>query len=188
MRISSLRPIVALSAGLIALVSQAMDVDSGYDAIGLAKAVASPQLSAFSFQPSIEGWARLRGIDLSKVPETREALLTLRAKGIKTCVFLRRSVKDWKVSYLPADLSEAYEHGRKLGAAFGDLVDAWEIDNEPDLGFVPESAERYTAFLKATYLGLQRGFAEAKEQSGKSKVQSAQPLAPRLRSLRSTVR
>jgi hypothetical protein len=154
-------------------------LDSGYDAIGLAKSLNNTQVSGFRFQVSPEGWMRLRGIDLTMVAETREALLTLRAKGIKTCVFLRRSIKDWKVSYLPADLSEAYEHGRKLGATFGDLVDAWEVDNEPDLGFVPESAERYTAFLKATYLGLQRGFAEAKEQSGKSKVQSAQPLAPR---------
>ena len=154
-------------------------LDCGYDAIGLAKSLNNTQVSGFRFQVSPEGWMRLRGIDLTMVAETREALLTLRAKGIKTCVFLRRSIKDWKVSYLPADLSEAYEHGRKLGATFGDLVDAWEVDNEPDLGFVPESAERYTAFLKATYLGLQRGFAEAKEQSGKSKVQSAQPLAPR---------
>jgi hypothetical protein len=73
------------------------------------------------------------------------------------------------------DLSEAYEHGRKLGATFGDLVDAWEVDNEPDLGFVPESAERYTAFLKAMYLGLQRGFAEAKHQVASSAQRAVDP-------------
>ena len=156
----SLRPIIALFVCLLTATTRALDVDSGMDAIRLEKALAGSQLSAFSPQLSLSGWVRLRGIDLNKVPETREALLKLRSSGIHTCVFLRRSVKDWKVTYLPADLSDAYEHGRKLGATYGDLVDAWEVDNEPDLGFVPESAERYTAFLKAMYLGLKAGSRE----------------------------
>ncbi|MBL9218361.1 MAG: hypothetical protein JNG82_07730 [Opitutaceae bacterium] len=164
MRISSLRPIVALIVGLLTVSARALDIDSGMDAIQLEKTLSSSQLSAFSSQPSLHDWVRLRGIDLGKVPETRGALLNLRAEGIKTCVFLRRAAKDWKVSYLPADLREVYEQGCKLGAAYGDLVDAWEVDNEPDLGFVPESAERYTAFLKTMYLGLQRGIAEAQHR------------------------
>ena len=104
---------------------------------------------------------RIRGVDLAKVDETRYSFLRIRQHGLRTCVMLRMPVRDWKVKYLPDNLSESYEHGRKLGAAFGDVVDAWEIDNEPDLGFVPESSERYTAFLKATYLGLNAGIAEA---------------------------
>jgi hypothetical protein len=223
----SLRGVLILCVCLLTVPMQAMDVDSGMDAIGLAQALSSSQPSAISSQVSgflasvsqgenrghspgrrpvdeprdasrhqqgapggqqhttassqvsVDGWARLRGIDLSKVPETREALLKLHANGIKTCVFLRLSSPDWKRKYLPDDLRESYEHGRKLGAAFGDVVDAWEVDNEPDLGFVPESAERYTAFLKAMYLGIKAGAAEAKEQSGKSKAQGAQPFAPR---------
>ena len=166
----SLRLHIALFISLLSVPIRALDVDSGMDAIRLSHALTSPQLSAFpvrrslggggSLQPSMRGWVRLRGIDLNKVPETREALANLRAKGIKTCVFLRLSSPDWKRKYLPDDLRESYEHGRKLGAAYGDLVDAWEVDNEPDLGFVPESAERYTAFLKAMYLGLKAGSRE----------------------------
>jgi hypothetical protein len=182
MRISSLRPIVALSAGLLAIAAQAMDVDSGHDAIGLAKALTSPQLSAFSLQLSSSSWVRLRGIDLNKVPETREALLTLRAKGIKTCVFLRLSAADWKRKYLPDDLREGYEQGRKLGAAFGDVVDAWEVDNEPDLGFVPESAERYTAFLKAMYLGIKAGAREQRSDGGRQTSDASQQPAGSLNS------
>jgi hypothetical protein len=175
----SLRPIIALLVALLTIPTRALDVDSGMDAIGLAHALTSQQLSGVlasvsqsenrgqapggqqsttaSSKPSMHGWVRLRGIDLNRVLETREALLKLRARGIKTCVFLRRSVKDWKVTYLPSDLTEAYNYGRKLDATYGDLVDAWEVDNEPDLGFVPESSERYTAFLKVTYLGIKAG-------------------------------
>jgi hypothetical protein len=34
------------------------------------------------------------------------------------------------------------------------LVDAWEIENEPDIDFVPDNPESYAAFLKASYLGF----------------------------------
>ena len=147
-------------------------VDSGHDAIGLAK--------IWDYSEQSTRWMRLRGIDLGKVAEIRDALLNLRTNGIKSCVFLRRPAKNWKVSYLPPDLREVYEQGRKLGATYGDLVDAWEVDNEPDLGFVPESAERYTAFLKAMYLGLQRGFAEAQHRvaSSEQRVVVPKSLAP----------
>lgn len=138
-------------------------LDSGLDAISLAKLGISGEVRG--------GWMRLRGVDLAKVPETREALGRLRLAGWRTCVLLRLSVKDWKTKYLPDDLRETYENGRRLGAAFGDLMGAWEVDNEPDLGFVPELAERYTAFLKATYLGLKAGIAEAEEQRAKSRAQ-----------------
>jgi hypothetical protein len=37
---------------------------------------------------------------------------------------------------------------------YGDVVDAWEIDNEPDIGFVSENADNYAANLKACFLGL----------------------------------
>jgi hypothetical protein len=99
--------------------------------------------------------------DRGGVAETRVALAKLRERGLKTCVLLRWPAKDWKVAYLPKNLREVYENGRKLGAAYGDLIDVWEIDNEPDLGAVPEAAERYTAFLKATYLGIKAGALEA---------------------------
>ena len=58
---------------------------------------------------------------------------------------------------LPLDLREAFERGRWLGATYGDLVDGWEIDNEPDIDFGPDNPETYAAFLKAMYLGLHEG-------------------------------
>jgi hypothetical protein len=171
----SLRTTLALFTCLITATARALDVDSGKDAIRLAQAMADLEPKFQSPDPGTQGWARLRGIDLSKTPETREALLKLRSNGIRTCVFLRLSSPDWKRKYLPDDLRESYEHGRKLGTAFGDLVDAWEVDNEPDLGFVPESAERYTAFLKAMYLGLKAGARSARLSDGSYSLSGAKP-------------
>jgi hypothetical protein len=166
----------------------AMDIDTGTDAIGAAKITESGELGAGSLEPT--GWIRLRGADLAKVPATREALGKLRAQGLKTCVMLRWPGKSREQGtqsarhYLPGDLREAYGHGRELGAAYGDLVDAWEVDNEPDLGSVPEAAERYAAFLKANYLGLKAGARDAQttddrgqttEGGGRNTAVSRQP-------------
>ncbi len=58
---------------------------------------------------------------------------------------------------LALDLREAYERGYRFGIHYGDLVDAWEIGNEPDIDFGPDNPETYAAFLKAAYLGLRDG-------------------------------
>ncbi|WP_157772429.1 hypothetical protein [Lacunisphaera limnophila] len=129
-------------------------IDSGLDAIRFARTELAAEARG--------EWVRLRSVDLSKEHETRHALHQLRAAGWRTCMMLRLSVKDWKTKYLPEDLRESYTHSRKLGVAFGDLMDAWEVDNEPDLGFVPELPERYAAFLKTYWLGLKEGIKEAK--------------------------
>ncbi len=62
---------------------------------------------------------------------------------------------------LPLDLREAYSRARLLGECYGDLIDAWEIENEPDWFSVPENPEHYVAYLKACYLGLKQGIAQA---------------------------
>ncbi|ACB76719.1 hypothetical protein [Opitutus terrae] len=54
----------------------------------------------------------------------------------------------------PLDLREAFERARRQAGAYGDVVAALEFDNEPDLMFVAENPETYTAFLKACYLGV----------------------------------
>jgi hypothetical protein len=66
---------------------------------------------------------------------------------------------------MPLDLREAYERGKWLGETYGDVVDVWEIDNEPDIGFGPDNPETYAAFLKAVYLGLKSG-ADASFRAG----------------------
>lgn len=164
----------------------AMDIDAGLDAVGFAK---SPRVKPDNGNPWLKwlspGWVRLRGIAMpveeshrksdrgletvsgdprDEVEETKRALQELRERGLKTCVLLRWPATDWRRKYLPEDLRAAYERGRMLGSTYGDLVDAWEIDNEPDLGFVPEGAERYATFLKAMYLGIKAGAAEAERR------------------------
>ncbi len=141
-------------------------------------------------------WLRLRGVAVPEptgqqaedgVKGTRLALQKLRSAGLHSCVLLRWPSGDWHKDYLPQDLRMAFEFGRKLGAAYGDLVDAWEVDNEPDLGFVPEAAERYAAFLKATSLGLKAGVAETgrKPEGGnlKPEVSGKDSSLPVLRSI-----
>jgi hypothetical protein len=161
----SKRLIVSLSLTL-AVSGRSLDVDSGYGAIELAKSLDDSTLPMASSQP--KGWIRVHGASLDRIEETQAALKKLRERGLKICALLRLPVKDWKRKYLPEYLTEVVAHGRKLSATYGDLVDAWEVDNEPDLGFVPESAERYAAYLKAMYLGLQRGFAEAQHRVASS--------------------
>jgi hypothetical protein len=150
--------ILLLVATILVGQAMGMEIDTGKDAAGLAETLKNWELA--NGRSEFSGWVRLRGVDLAKEAETRVALLKLRELGYKTCVMLRWPAQEWKRVYLPKDLREANAKGRELDASFGDLVDAWEVDNEPDLGFVPESAERYTAFLKAMYLGLKAGSTE----------------------------
>lgn len=148
----------------------ASDFDTGMDAPAAAKMLTEGAHSMNGVSP---GWLRLRGIaspaagsaNERAVNETRAALKKLHAAGQKVCVLIRWAA-DWRRNYLPPDLREAYENGRRLGAAYGNLVDAWEIDNEPDLAFVPESAERFAAYLKATNLGLKAGMAQSGSKAG----------------------
>lgn len=154
--------------------SLATAVDTGRDARDLLPLVDATK--------SEEGmWVRIRGVDLVAVADTRAAMVELRAKPYRTCVILRRG-GNWRADYLPKDQREAFEQARKLGEAFGDLVDAWEIDNEPDLAFVPEDAERYAAYLKATYLGLKAGIMSARAQArlGSAETRSKEQAAGRV--------
>lgn len=105
------------------------------------------------------------GVGEPAVKACRAALASLQKRGYRLVALLdwdtprwvngvRGGVADRRV---PVDLREAFEHCRNLAATYGDLVDWWEIQNEPDLAFVRDNAETYTAFLKACYLGVQRG-------------------------------
>ena len=118
-------------------------------------------------------WMRVRGLvdpereqpgDIRTVAGDRAALQALRARKIKTSVHLRWSPAVWIQGVraggghrLPLDLREVHQTGLRMGATYGDLVDVWEIENEPDIGFVHENPETYAAFQKAVYLGLKLG-------------------------------
>ncbi len=92
---------------------------------------------------------------------------------------IRWSPNSWKESTrsakrLPLNLSEAYDRCRNLALTYGDLIDAWEIENEPDIQFVPETAESFAAFYKACSLGILSGREAAEVQAGKRKTEDGQ--------------
>jgi hypothetical protein len=105
--------------------------------------------------------------------ERRAALSRLRMSGHEIVAMLRWSTSSWQHgtrpirSQLPIDLTEAFERCRDLARTYGDLVTVWEIENEPDISFVPENAETFAAFHKACALGIIAGRAENMELSEK---------------------
>ncbi len=142
-------------------------------------------------------WVRIRAVAESggegdhptRVLETdRQALRDLRASGVRTCVILRWGDEAWKTGFrvrqqgagsrAPLDLREAFERTRRLAASYGDLVDAWEIDNEPDIGFFADNADVFAAYYKALALGLAAGRAEAGVAGGPPLSSQAKYTAP----------
>ena len=129
-------------------------------------------------------WLRLRGLETwgpasanqgvapdaraDHVRQAREDLIALRSAGFRLVIFERWAPESWPGGTrqqesghrLAQDLRDAFARCCELAKTFGDLVDYWEIDNEPDLSFVQENPETYAAFLKACYLGIRRGCME----------------------------
>ncbi len=129
-------------------------------------------------------WLRIRGFDRApvdpcrpleaggidgeiagRIEAMRAALLTLQGAGYRTVCFLRWE-REWPSGRRPGegpgnrsplDLREAYGRGYAFAATYGDLVDAWEIENEPDAGFFADNADVFAAFYKAVALGLAAG-------------------------------
>lgn len=57
----------------------------------------------------------------------------------------------------PADLRDLYRFFELAAGEMAQDVDAWEIWNEPDIGFFAGRAEEYAGVLKAGYLGVKKG-------------------------------
>ena len=116
---------------------------------------------------------------------TRQALHELHVNGFRVCVLLRWEPDSWPSGvrwagggHLPLDLREAFERCRFLGEAYSGLVDAWEIDDEPDIAFMPELAENYAAYLKACRLGFEAGLEPTNEREGAVKANAHQSRLP----------
>ena len=122
-------------------------------------------------RPPVGSWLRLRlpGSDPSQdsavtIAARRAALSSLREAGYRLVMLVRWAPTTWaggtrefRWAHLPRDLREAFARGRGMAQTYGDCVDYWEIDNEPDIGFVAENPETYAAYLKACYLGIAAG-------------------------------
>lgn len=80
----------------------------------------------------------------------------LHARGFRVVSFLRLGELpiEQRGDQLPEDLLKVYEAARRMEAAYGSAVDAWEMVGEPDTGFCHDLPDRVTAFQKAVYLGI----------------------------------
>lgn len=57
----------------------------------------------------------------------------------------------------PDDLRDYYYFIRDAANHFSKQISAWEIWNEPDIGFWPDQSDRYSGLVKAGYLGIKDG-------------------------------
>jgi len=181
---------------------------------GLAPEPAAALLAADGMQAApADSWLRLREMGESAVigergreeplvagrqpsvsrEERRKALSDLRAHGYRLMALIQWDDASWAggvrdrktIRQLPIDLREAFARCRSLAFTYGDLIDYWEIGNEPDIGYIEENPETYAAFLKACYLGVKRGMeargknpmlgAKAKLQIPNAKHQTSNP-------------
>ncbi|MCF3650974.1 hypothetical protein [Synoicihabitans lomoniglobus] len=89
--------------------------------------------------------------------------MAMRTRGHRLVAKLGWLTSSWNMGMrsqpakLPLDLRESFERCRALARTYGDLIDAWEIENEPDIGFIPENAETFAAFYKACSRGIIAG-------------------------------
>lgn len=57
----------------------------------------------------------------------------------------------------PEDLREVYQFTKRLAQHFKGRVQAWEVWNEPDIGFWPDLGDTFAGVQKAAYLGFKAG-------------------------------
>lgn len=174
-----------LAAGLV---GSTVYAGSGYDSAGNpAQLVARLGLDGATPAPAIGTWLRVRGFSnapvraagapgrAAEVEAVRAALARLREAGYRPVGFLRWGGKEWAAGVRPAagagnraplDLREAFARARAFAETYGDLVDAWEFENEPDIGFFADNADVLAAYYKAVALGLAAGRAEGAGSGG----------------------
>lgn len=64
------------------------------------------------------------------------------------------------------DLRDFYRVTKAAAAHFAETIQAWEVWNEPDIGFFPDLADRFAGIQKACYLGLKAGSPDASVLQG----------------------
>jgi hypothetical protein len=145
---------------------------SGFD-VG---ADARDALAIISSEPALASqqgtWLRIRGItamtDNADLSREQEALRELHRRGFLNCALIEWDGRSWAGGVRkgggrrgPVDLREVWARARTLGRLYSELVDMWEIGNEPDISFLEDNPENYAAYLKACRAGLLAGAVEA---------------------------
>ena len=160
--------LLGLGVGLSGLAhSDAASYDTAVSAVQAAAIMPKVELAARAGHSG--DWLRLRGLhgvqtDPEKRAAEREALMALRGKGYRLVCMVRCDPADWSAlrpgkgpgNRAPLDLREGFGRGRDLAEAYGDLVDVWEFDNEPDIMSFADNADVFAAYHKAIALGLER--------------------------------
>lgn len=145
--------------------SSAGQAKLGFD-LGLA-----PWRNPAELVPVTDCWLHWREVlpesDKAGIEQTRARLKQAVVSDARLCLAVRSHQYSWAAGVragggrrLPLDLNEVFERARHLAVLYGDLVAAWEFENEPDLGYVADNPETYAAFLKAAWLGMQAGLEE----------------------------
>jgi len=136
-------------------------------------------------------WLRIRGVPdpsaagADGIRQAQGLLQAIHRQGWRVCVLLSGPSAAGlggsgapEGAYLPLDLREPRRRLKRLEESYRGLIDAWEIENEPDLGFVPENAESYAAYLKACYLAVKPGDSPAKESNRPRVIMAPLGLPP----------
>jgi hypothetical protein len=167
--------------------AQLASVDSG----ARAQVIASWDETTLQEWSRSNPWLRLRGHPIptdqpAAIAREVSALRDLRARGFQPILFLRWVGNPWTSGVrpgsghrLPLDLREMYRRGLDHGRIYGATGAAFEIENEPDIGFVQDNPETYMGFLKAAYLGLKAGSSVAQSAREDSALQAENSQTPR---------
>ena len=145
----------------------------GVDTMQSAEWVAGLQPEVLASWLKSRAWIRLSALpdpgskdlgQLERVASEVAALRSLTETNIRILARIRWGSNSWEGGVrpgggkrVPLDLREAFERARRYAETYGEWVDAFEFENEPDIAFVQDNAETYTAYLKACYLGVKAG-------------------------------
>lgn len=107
-------------------------------------------------------WVRERGINPK--PELQTRLRAMNDAGLHVVAFAGTPGAPGPQrpgNQLTEDLLAVYRASFGLARDYADVVTAWEMPGEPDIGYCRDLPERLTAYNKAMYLGLHDGAAAA---------------------------
>lgn len=147
------------------------------DSLGPEAAPAGTSLRILTLQSALVTDSDGRWIvgDADRLEESIASLKRLRQRGYRIIGFVQLEGIVWRGGVreagrfrLPVDLQEAAGFAAAMQASYRGFVDVWEISNEPDLDFVQDLAEHYTAYLKAIYLGIRQSSANDQKQNARS--------------------